>query len=233
MTNRPGLLAFAVGLCGCLALVAGATNLGLTAQAADKAKATGSQSKAKTAPAKSVAASMTATKDAKSAAGASSTAYDGPPVLDPSRYFGGAQLGYASAKAAPEVMAHVFCYCGCDATEGHHHLIDCYTSNHGQDCHICQEEAVEALKLSRDHKSMAEIQKQIDDDHSHWYPFTKPTANYAAYKASRLYTPAPDANTQVAGPEPSAEDKDTKEAAAPKVKPGFSVGSCCKDGDKK
>jgi hypothetical protein len=229
MTNRPGLLSVALGLCGCLAFVASGTSIGLTAQAADKAKASTPHSKPKAAAGKSVAASTAQAKASKPAA----AAYDGPPVLDPSRFFGAAQMGYASAKAAPEVISHLFCYCGCDATEGHHNLIDCYTGMHGTDCHICQEEAVEALKLSRDHKSIAEIQKQIDQDFSNQYPFTQPTANFKAYKASRLYTPAPDTNTQAAGPEPAPDDKAPKEATAPKVKPGFHVGACCSEGEKK
>jgi Protein of unknown function with PCYCGC motif len=172
------------------------------------------------------------------------SAYSGPPVLDPTRFFGGAAMGYASAKAAPQIMSKLFCYCGCDGTEKHQHLIDCFTSDHGTDCHICQEEAVSALKMYRDKTPVAEIQRQIDEEFHHHYPFEEETANYKNYKASRLWTGAATgtANTsETAGPEPACKDnknaagdakgkdggKSAKTATGPKVKPGYHVGNCC------
>src|SRR5437016_679078 len=95
---------------------------------------------------KSAAHSKAAAKVAKAASGpcpvnaANKDGYSGPPVLEPGKFFGEAAMGYASAQAAPQVMSKLFCYCGCDTTDGHSALIDCYTSMHGQDCHICQEE---------------------------------------------------------------------------------------------
>ena len=63
------------------------------------------------------------------------------PVLDPNKYFGKAKLGYAAAQLCPEICAKLFCYCGCDETDEHDTLLDCFTTDHGVDCHICQEEA--------------------------------------------------------------------------------------------
>lgn len=147
--------------------------------------------------------------------------YDGPPVMDPSRYYGAAAMGYAAAKAAPEVMAKLFCYCGCDETDKHSYLIDCFTGNHGMDCHICQEEAVLALRLYRDGASIAEIQKRVDNDYSKYYPFDKDTESYAKYKAMRLWNPI--------GAAPGLLADTGKEK--PKVKPGMTVGQCCSSGE--
>jgi hypothetical protein len=148
-----------------------------------------------------------------------SGAYNGPPVMDPSLASGMAAVGYASAKAAPEVMAKLFCYCGCDMTDSHTALIDCFTGQHGMDCHICQEEAVLALRMHRDGASIAEIQKRVDAEFSKQYPFTEKTAALKKYEAMRAGTPAPAAST---GTE--------KSASKPKLKPGMTAGDCCKKG---
>jgi hypothetical protein len=162
--------------------------------------------------------------------------YDGPTVLDPSNYYGGAAMGYAAAKAAPQVMNHLFCYCGCDATEHHQHLIDCFTSTHGVDCHICQEEAILAYRLFKDGSALADIQKQIDEKYSAEYPFQEDTGNLKQYKTERLYKPA--AKSRAAEAEPAnavstsnstAAGNGGKAVGVPKVKPGFQVGNCCHD----
>jgi hypothetical protein len=139
--------------------------------------------------------------------------------MDPSLASGMAAVGYASAKAAPEVMAKLFCYCGCDMTDSHTALIDCFTGQHGMDCHICQEEAVLALRMHRDGASIAEIQKRVDAEFSKQYPFTEKTAALKKYEAMRAGTPAPAAST---GTE--------KSASKPKLKPGMTAGDCCKKG---
>jgi hypothetical protein len=154
-------------------------------------------------------------------------------VLDPSRFPGMASFGYASAKAAPEVMEKLFCYCGCDLTDKHSSLLDCFTGMHGIDCHICQEEAVLALKLKKDGLPIAEIQKAIDEKYSSEYPFQEETAAYKQYKAVRIYTknsastPAR-SSTEVAGPE---SPDNTAVSENPHLKPGKKVGKCCGAGD--
>jgi hypothetical protein len=168
---------------------------------------------------------------------AATAEYNGAPVLDASRFFGMAAVGYASAKQIPEVVSKLFCYCGCDSTDNHNRLIDCFTSMHGQDCHICQEEAVLALKLHRQGVPVAEIQKQIDEGFAHHYPFQEKTANYKKYEAARLYKPEPASATAVqtepSGPTPLKNDESEapKSATAPKLKPGAHVGHCCGEHD--
>jgi hypothetical protein len=160
--------------------------------------------------------------------------------MDPSVASGMAAVGYASAKAAPEVMAKLFCYCGCDQTDSHSALIDCFTGMHGMDCHICQEEAVLALRMYRDGATIPEIQKKIDATYSNQYPFETKTDALKKYEATHYLTSgsttAPAAGqTGAMGPEPAckpgsgpdceAPAKDAK--GKPKVKPGFTAGNCC------
>src|SRR5579871_413239 len=55
-------------------------------------------------------------------------------VLDPEKFFGDAQVGYQAAQQCPEIIAKLFCYCGCDISDSHTSLLDCFTTDHGADC---------------------------------------------------------------------------------------------------
>lgn len=109
-------------------------------------------------------------------------------VLDPEKYFGKAKLGYMAARLCPEICEKLFCYCGCDVTDEHSTLLDCFTSDHGVDCYICQEEALIALKMKREGKSLAEIQKVIDLQYEKQNPFA-PTDKLLRYQKERLWQP--------------------------------------------
>lgn len=128
------------------------------------------------------------------------------PVLAPEQFFGAAAMGYAAAKAVPHICHKLFCYCGCDITDSHSNLLDCFTSYHGADCHICQEEALLALKMNRDEQPIATIQKVIDETYSSKYPFKEDSPAYKKYKATRLWTAGGSTPTSVgAKPEASKE----------------------------
>ncbi|MDR3615392.1 MAG: CYCXC family (seleno)protein [Candidatus Obscuribacterales bacterium] len=133
------------------------------------------------------------------------------PVLRPESFFGKAKLGYEAAQQTPEICAKLFCYCGCDMTDNHSSLLDCFTSDHGVDCSICQEETIIALKMKNEHKSLAEIQKVIDLKYTKDYEatFSKPTDALRNYRANRLWQP--DKATQTTAPAPE------KNAAKPKL----------------
>lgn len=111
-------------------------------------------------------------------------------VLDPNKYFGHAKSGYAAAKLCPEICAKLFCYCGCDLTDEHDSLLDCFTTDHGVDCHICQEEALIALKMKREGKNIKQIQQAIDVIFEKEYPFDEPSATIKKYRANRLWQPS-------------------------------------------
>lgn len=110
------------------------------------------------------------------------------PVVSPENFFGPASMGYSAAKAVPHVCSKLFCYCGCDITDSHKCLLDCFTSLHGADCHICQEEAMLALKMTRDGATLPMVQKAVDDGYSMKYPFKTESPALANYKSTRLWT---------------------------------------------
>ena len=116
-----------------------------------------------------------------------------PPVLMPEQFFGAAAMGYAAAKATPHVCSKLFCYCGCDITDKHTCLLDCFTSLHGVDCHICQEEALQALRMTRDDEPVPAIQKAIDETYSMKYPFKDESPALKKYKSiTRNYALTPE-----------------------------------------
>ncbi len=145
------------------------------------------------------------------------------PVLDSSQFVGEAAIGYASATVIPELCAKLFCYCGCDMTDNHSSLLDCYTSMHGVDCHICQEEATMALRLNREGVGMAEIQQRVDEAYENRYPFQRPTPALLKYRATRLWS-----SGQEAKQDTGAVVETGDQAGPPKLKPGAKLSNCCK-----
>ncbi len=158
------------------------------------------------------------------------------PVLDPEKFFGNAKAGYMAAKEAPDVCLKLFCYCGCDLTDEHNSLLDCFTSDHGVDCHICQEEALIGLKMKRQGKSIAEIQKAVDIMFYKQYPFDEVSPALKKYRAERLWkgTEAT-VQGQAGGGSSGATEPGSKPAAARKrgsqkkahIGTSAKVGSCC------
>ncbi|HEY9773692.1 MAG TPA: CYCXC family (seleno)protein [Planktothrix sp.] len=169
---------------------------------------------------------VTGPSTAPAGSGSSTATSAGPApaakVLDPEKFFGDAQVGYQSAQQCPEVAAKLFCYCGCDITDSHTSLLDCFTSDHGADCPICTGEAVTALALKREHKTLAQIQQAIDKQYAKEYPYEQPSKALRDYRAHRLYQPD-------AKDEPAA--KHNHPGAPPKLKAGREAGNCC--GNKK
>ena len=169
------------------------------------------------------------------------------PVLNPEKYFGKAKLGYLPAQRCPEICAKLFCYCGCDVTDEHGSLLDCFTSDHGVDCYICQEEALVALQMKKEGKSLAEIQKVIDQSYEKQYPFDA-TEILLKYRRERLWQPQtekPSSQGKAPGnkeTKKSGADKyldNTSSAMGKRTLPsgsasGANLGGCCgKHGAKK
>ena len=71
----------------------------------------------------------------------------GRPVLNPLMFIGPAREAYIVAQQNPWLLAQLWCYCGCDRTNGHRCLLDCYRDYHGATCAICTGEALEANQL--------------------------------------------------------------------------------------
>ncbi|MBX9771847.1 MAG: PCYCGC domain-containing protein [Candidatus Obscuribacterales bacterium] len=152
-------------------------------------------------------------------------------VLPAEQFFGAAQMGYTAAKLAPEIISKLFCYCGCDITDGHGRLLDCFEGYHGVDCHICVEEAMQALTMKREGKSLGEIQQKVDQMFSDKYPFQQETDKLKKYKASRQY------KADLSSEAKAAADREKDPNRRPlilnkKPEPG-EPGGCCANHDDK
>ena len=55
---------------------------------------------------------------------------DGPPSLSPALFSGKVAQAYRVAGDIPEVLREIYCYCKCDVSVGHRHLLDCYRDDH-------------------------------------------------------------------------------------------------------
>lgn len=140
------------------------------------------------------------------------------PVMDPEGFFGKASAGYEAAKKVPEICAKVFCYCGCDLTDSHQSLLDCFTSDHGADCPVCQDEAIMAMTLNSQGKTLAQIQRAIDEKFVKEYPYDNPSKALVQYRKTRLWQPA--------SKEKGAGLKKMM-LPPPRLKPGKQAGTCC------
>lgn len=150
-------------------------------------------------------------------------------VLDPNNYVGQVKAGYAAAREIPEICAKLFCYCGCDLTDCHGSLLDCFTSDHGVDCHICQEESILALKFHRKGKSLSDIQKFIDKRYAKEYPFEVESPILQKYKRERLWDAA---KKSIPAASSKVDNLNSNQARASAGK-RRADGSCCEGSENK
>ena len=69
-------------------------------------------------------------------------------TLDPKRFTGPVREAYEIAEKDPALLAQLHCYCGCDKTDGHKNLLDCFRDSHGSSCAICVGEARDAEAMA-------------------------------------------------------------------------------------
>lgn len=112
-------------------------------------------------------------------------------VLPSEQFFGQVAVSYAAAKEIPDTCCKLFCYCGCDQTQGHTSLLECFTSDYCGECPICQDEAIQALRLKKEGKSLAQIERWIDEHFQKGYDemFKAPSKELQEYWRKRLWKP--------------------------------------------
>jgi hypothetical protein len=126
----------------------------------------------------------------------------GKKVLTSEKWIGQTKMAYIAAQRVPEIAEKVFCYCGCDYTDEHVSLLDCFTSDHGVDCNYCKGEIVMAYKMSKKGSSVADIQKAVDLNWGPKYPFfEQPSPAIKKYWKTRLWAPG-------VGPTPAEKHND-------------------------
>ena len=54
-----------------------------------------------------------------------------PTPLPAAQFQGRVRTAYQAAADIPQVLAEVTCYCGCDKSQGHRNLLDCFVDTHG------------------------------------------------------------------------------------------------------
>jgi hypothetical protein len=84
-------------------------------------------------------------------------------TLDPNQFVGEVKRAYQIAEHDPALLAQLHCYCGCDRTDGHKNLLDCYRDTHGAHCAICTGEAIEAEKLADQGMPVEKIRDALRD----------------------------------------------------------------------
>jgi hypothetical protein len=84
-------------------------------------------------------------------------------TLDPNQCVGDVKKAYQVAERDPALLAQLHCWCGCDKTDGHKNLLDCYRDTHGAHCAICSGEALEAEKLAQQGMPVEKIRDALRD----------------------------------------------------------------------
>jgi hypothetical protein len=84
-------------------------------------------------------------------------------TLDPNQLVGEVKEAYLIAESDPALLAQLHCWCGCDRTDGHKNLLDCYRDTHGAHCSICTGEAIEAEKLAAQGMPVEKIRDALRD----------------------------------------------------------------------
>ena len=84
-------------------------------------------------------------------------------ALDPDQFVGEVKQAYQIARHDPALLLQLHCWCGCDRTDGHQNLLDCYRDTHGAHCAICTGEAIEAEKLAGQGMPVEKIRDALRD----------------------------------------------------------------------
>ncbi|MGO9607388.1 MAG: CYCXC family (seleno)protein [Candidatus Binataceae bacterium] len=88
-------------------------------------------------------------------------------TLDPKLFQGEVREAYEVAERDPALLAQLHCYCGCDKSDGHKSLLDCYRDKHGSTCAICVGEAREAEVLAKQGMPVEQIRDSLRNRFGH------------------------------------------------------------------
>jgi len=94
-------------------------------------------------------------------------------TLDPEQFSGQARLAYEAAREVPEVLAQLPCYCGCMSGFGHKNNLDCFHDNHGVECTMCQEIAIDARGMYKGGLDISRIREKIKEKYGKYAALMK------------------------------------------------------------
>jgi|SRR5271154_1434836 len=88
---------------------------------------------------------------------------DLPPTKDPNQFIDRplVQRVYELAGKVRPVLYQLPCYCNCDKFAGHGSLLDCFVDAHGEECAVCQREAVFAYRQNKAGVPVEKIRQSI------------------------------------------------------------------------
>ena len=88
-------------------------------------------------------------------------------TLDPANFQGTVREAYEVAEKDPALLAQLHCYCGCDVTDGHKNLLDCFRDTHGSTCAICVGEARDAEQMANRGVPVEQIRDALRERYAH------------------------------------------------------------------
>jgi hypothetical protein len=94
-------------------------------------------------------------------------------TLDPARFSGRTRVAYEAAREVPEVLAKLPCYCGCMTNFSHKHNLDCFHDEHGVECTMCQDIAIEARDMWKSGYDIERIRQAIKSKHGRYASLTQ------------------------------------------------------------
>lgn len=90
-----------------------------------------------------------------------------PYTLEPSNFKDPETVkSYEAARAVPEVLEHMPCYCGCFSNSGHRNNLDCFKDNHGETCALCRTIAIESRAMSEQGMATEQINIAINEKYA-------------------------------------------------------------------
>jgi Protein of unknown function with PCYCGC motif len=94
-------------------------------------------------------------------------------TLDPMMFSGRARTAYEAAREVPEVLAQLPCYCGCMSGFGHRNNLDCFHDEHGVECTMCQDIAIDARDFYKNGIEITRIRQLIKDKYGRYASLQK------------------------------------------------------------
>ena len=88
-------------------------------------------------------------------------------TLDPQNFQGNVREAYEVAERDPALLAQLHCYCGCDKSDGHKNLLDCFRDTHGSTCAICCGEARDAESMASRGMAIEQIRDALRARYAH------------------------------------------------------------------
>jgi Protein of unknown function with PCYCGC motif len=95
--------------------------------------------------------------------------HDSPPAQPVARVLEASQfladrptfVAYSLAARIPSVLYQEPCYCGCDRSQLHESLLDCFTGRHGVSCPACKREAIFCFEETRNGRTPPQIRDDL------------------------------------------------------------------------